>query len=124
MHASAVSCLLYVDIATKFIHIGELYNPRLMNVCRLPQSRTDSRASIPRAANGWYSGRQTPHTPLAGEIKMSLATRPLAPTVPNDLEAFFVPFTPNRAFKKAPRLIARAKDMHYITVDGRKVIDG
>src|SRR3954464_14171306 len=55
---------------------------------------------------------------------MSLATRPLAPTVPNDLEAFFVPFTPNRAFKKAPRLIARAKDMHYITVDGRKVIDG
>ncbi len=54
---------------------------------------------------------------------MSLATRPLAPTVPNDLEAFFVPFTPNRAFKKNPRLIARAKDMHYITVDGRKVID-
>ena len=55
---------------------------------------------------------------------MSLATRPLAPTVPNDLEAFFVPFTPNRAFKKNPRLIARAKDMHYITLDGRKVIDG
>jgi beta-alanine--pyruvate transaminase len=55
---------------------------------------------------------------------MSLATRPLAPTVPNDLEAFFVPFTPNRAFKKNPRLIARAKDMHYITVDGRKVMDG
>src|SRR5206468_5754188 len=55
---------------------------------------------------------------------MSLATRPLAPMVPNDLEAFFVPFTPNRAFKKNPRLIARAKDMHYITVDGRKVIDG
>src|SRR6478609_364812 len=55
---------------------------------------------------------------------MSLATRPLAPTVPNDLEGFFVPFTPNRAFKKNPRLIARAKDMHYITLDGRKVIDG
>ncbi len=33
--------------------------------------------------------------------------------VPNDLEAFWVPFTPNRAFKRAPRLIARAKDMHY-----------
>src|SRR6188472_3329025 len=55
---------------------------------------------------------------------MSLATRPLAPTVPNDLEAFFVPFTPNRAFKKNPRLIARAKDMHYITLDGRAVLDG
>ncbi len=44
---------------------------------------------------------------------MSVAPRPVAPTVPNDLEAFFVPFTPNRAFKKAPRLIVRAKDMHY-----------
>ncbi len=55
---------------------------------------------------------------------MSLATRPLAPTVPNDLEAFWVPFTPNRAFKKAPRLISRAKNMHYYTVDGKAVIDG
>src|SRR3989440_4570920 len=55
---------------------------------------------------------------------MPLATRPLAPTVPNDLEAFFVPFTPNRAFKKAPRLIARAKGMHYHTTDGRAVVDG
>ena len=32
--------------------------------------------------------------------------------VPNDLEAFWLPFTPNRAFKKRPRLIARSKDMH------------
>src|SRR5256885_14172083 len=55
---------------------------------------------------------------------MSLATRPLAPSVPNDLEAFWVPFTPNRAFKKAPRLIVRAKGMHYYTVDGKAVIDG
>src|ERR1700731_1780132 len=45
-------------------------------------------------------------------------------TVPNDLESFWMPFTANRAFKKAPRLIARAKDMHYITTDGRKLIDG
>jgi beta-alanine--pyruvate transaminase len=55
---------------------------------------------------------------------MPLATRPLAPTVPNDLEAFFVPFTPNRAFKKAPRLIARAKGMHYYTTEGKPIIDG
>src|SRR6187431_2532941 len=54
---------------------------------------------------------------------MSLAARPVA-SVPNDLEAFWVPFTPNRAFKKAPRLIARAKDMHYFTVDGKAVMDG
>src|ERR1700719_1127011 len=45
-------------------------------------------------------------------------------TVPNDLEAFWVPFTPNRAFKRAPRLIARAKDMHYYTPEGRAVLDG
>ena len=44
--------------------------------------------------------------------------------VPNNLEAFWVPFTPNRAFKRAPRLIARAKGMHYFTPDGRAVLDG
>ncbi|MGH6674407.1 MAG: aspartate aminotransferase family protein [Xanthobacteraceae bacterium] len=42
----------------------------------------------------------------------------------NDLDAFWLPFTPNRAFKRAPRLIARAKDMHYFTPDGRAVLDG
>src|SRR5579863_4854747 len=42
----------------------------------------------------------------------------------NDLDAFWLPFTPNRAFKRGPRLIARAKDMHYFTPDGRAVIDG
>jgi beta-alanine--pyruvate transaminase len=45
-------------------------------------------------------------------------------SVPNDLEAYWLPFTPNRAFKAAPRLIARAKDMHYYTPDGRAVLDG
>src|SRR5215468_7985622 len=50
------------------------------------------------------------------------ATRAVA--VPNDLEAFWIPFTPNRAFKAAPRLIARAKDMHYYTPDGRALLDG
>ena len=43
---------------------------------------------------------------------------------PNDLEAFWMPFTPNRAFKKRPRLIARARDMHYYTPEGRAVLDG
>jgi beta-alanine--pyruvate transaminase len=43
---------------------------------------------------------------------------------PNDLEAFWLPFTPNRAFKAAPRLLARAKDMYYYTPDGRAVLDG
>ena len=44
-------------------------------------------------------------------------------TVPNDLEAFFMPFTANRAFKARPRLIARAKDMHYYTPENRPVLD-
>jgi beta-alanine--pyruvate transaminase len=43
---------------------------------------------------------------------------------PNDLDAYWVPFTPNRAFKRAPRLIARAKDMYYFTPEGRTVLDG
>jgi beta-alanine--pyruvate transaminase len=47
-----------------------------------------------------------------------------APAIPNDLEAYWLPFTANRAFKAAPRLIARAKDMHYYTPDGRAVLDG
>src|ERR1700722_6175756 len=42
----------------------------------------------------------------------------------NDLDAFWIPFTPNRAFKRAPRLLARAKDMYYFTPDGHAVLDG
>src|ERR1700760_2934279 len=50
---------------------------------------------------------------------------PAAPkvNVPNDLAAHWMPFTANRAFKKNPRLLAGAKDMHYFTADGRKIID-
>jgi beta-alanine--pyruvate transaminase len=43
---------------------------------------------------------------------------------PNDLSAFWMPFTANRQFKKAPRMFAAAKDMHYTTTDGRQVLDG
>jgi beta-alanine--pyruvate transaminase len=42
---------------------------------------------------------------------------------PNELEPYWLPFTPNRAFKKRPRLFSGAKDMHFLTPDGRKVID-
>ena len=48
-----------------------------------------------------------------------------APTrVPNNLEAFWMPFTANRQFKANPRMFVSAKDMHYVTADGRKVLDG
>ena len=46
------------------------------------------------------------------------------PGVPNNLEAFWMPFTANRQFKKSPRLLARAEGMFYWTADGRQVLDG
>ena len=41
-----------------------------------------------------------------------------------DLEPFWMPFTANRQFKAAPRILVSAKDMHYTAEDGRKVLDG
>src|SRR5664280_2987387 len=43
---------------------------------------------------------------------------------PNNLEAYWMPFTANREFKTNPRMLVSAKDMHYITDDGRRVLDG
>ncbi len=43
---------------------------------------------------------------------------------PNNLEPFWMGFTPNRAFKQRPRMIARAKDMHYYDMTGRPILDG
>ncbi len=57
-------------------------------------------------------------------LSKSAAASKAGAGLPNDLQSFWLPFTPNRAFKRAPRLIARAKDMHYFTPDGRAVLDG
>ena len=38
--------------------------------------------------------------------------------------AFWMPYTANRQFKKAPRLLARAEGMYYWTPEGRKILDG
>ncbi|MGQ2901991.1 aspartate aminotransferase family protein [Neoaquamicrobium sediminum] len=43
---------------------------------------------------------------------------------PNDLSAFWMPFTANRQFKQSPRMLVSAKDMHYTASDGRKILDG
>jgi beta-alanine--pyruvate transaminase len=43
---------------------------------------------------------------------------------PNNLEAFWMPFTANRAYKANPRMLARAEGMHYYTAEGREIIDG
>ncbi|HEX8231760.1 MAG TPA: aspartate aminotransferase family protein [Caulobacteraceae bacterium] len=42
----------------------------------------------------------------------------------DDLAPFWMPFTANREFKAAPRLLARAEGMHYYTPEGRAVLDG
>jgi beta-alanine--pyruvate transaminase len=43
---------------------------------------------------------------------------------PNNLGAYWMPFTANREFKTNPRMLVGAKDMHYITDDGQHVLDG
>lgn len=46
-----------------------------------------------------------------------------SPAPPNSLEAYWMPFTANRAFKARPRMFVGAEGMHYLTEDGRRVID-
>jgi len=40
------------------------------------------------------------------------------------LDACWMPFTANRAFKRAPRMLVSAKGMYYVADDGRRVLDG
>ncbi len=44
-------------------------------------------------------------------------------TSANNLDAYWMPFSANRQFKQKPRMFVAAKDMHYTTDDGRKVLD-
>ena len=43
---------------------------------------------------------------------------------PNDLNAYWMPFTANRQFKANPRMIVGADGMYFKTSDGRDVLDG
>ncbi|WP_210405475.1 aspartate aminotransferase family protein [Rhodophyticola sp. CCM32] len=45
-------------------------------------------------------------------------------STPNDLSAFWMPFTSNRQFKQTPRMFVSADGMFYKTADGREVLDG
>jgi beta-alanine--pyruvate transaminase len=40
------------------------------------------------------------------------------------MDAYWMPFTANRQFKKAPRLLAKASGMHFWTPEGREILDG
>jgi len=56
------------------------------------------------------------------------ATAPLPAATPSahdeSLDALWMPFTANKAFKARPRLLIGAKDMHYVADDGREILDG
>ncbi len=47
-----------------------------------------------------------------------------AKTVIPDLDALWMPFTANRQYKAAPRLLASASGMYYTSHDGRQILDG
>ncbi len=48
----------------------------------------------------------------------------MTPSPELDLDAFWMPLTSSRAFKRSPRLVVAAKDMYYTTADGKQVLDG
>ena len=48
------------------------------------------------------------------------AARPNTPV----LNSFWMPFTANRQFKAAPRLLVSAEGMYYASNDGRRILDG
>ncbi|MBK8321285.1 MAG: aspartate aminotransferase family protein [Betaproteobacteria bacterium] len=43
---------------------------------------------------------------------------------PDKLDAYWMPFTANRQFKAAPRMMAKAEGMYYWTPEGREILDG
>jgi beta-alanine--pyruvate transaminase len=55
---------------------------------------------------------------------MTANTPPASLQNARSLDSYWMPFTANRQFKAAPRLLASAQGMHYTTDDGRKVVDG
>lgn len=44
-------------------------------------------------------------------------------TAANSMDEFWMPFTPMRMFKKAPRIVTRAEGMYYYDQEGKEVID-
>ena len=43
---------------------------------------------------------------------------------PNNLDAFWMPFSDNKYYKNTPRLLARAEGMSYYTPEGKEILDG
>jgi beta-alanine--pyruvate transaminase len=51
-------------------------------------------------------------------------TAPASTPPQPSMDAFWMPFSANRQFKQAPRLLAKAAGMHYWTPEGRQILDG
>ena len=47
-----------------------------------------------------------------------------AASSPNNLDAFWMPFTANRQFKSNPRMLVSAKGMFYQNAEGKQILDG
>ena len=52
------------------------------------------------------------------------ATQNFVLEAPTSLEELWLPFTANKAFKKAPRLLGASHGMYYTSTDGRSILDG
>ena len=48
----------------------------------------------------------------------------IRPSRPNNLDAFWMPYTDNKYFKGTPRMLARAEGMSYYTPEGKEILDG
>ena len=57
------------------------------------------------------------------QTELMRAGRHGAADLPN-LDALWMPFTANRDFKTAPRMLVSARGMHYRSHDGREILDG
>ncbi len=55
---------------------------------------------------------------------MNILAKPLEKFATNSLEQHWMPFTANREFKSAPRLITRSEGMYLWNQNGDKLIDG
>jgi beta-alanine--pyruvate transaminase len=63
------------------------------------------------------------YTELEAVVDTTSATI-ATPAQAQAMDAYWMPFTANRQFKKAPRMLAKASGMHFWTPEGRQVLDG
>src|SRR5512135_2921385 len=82
-------------------------------------------------AKSWTFSRRASPKPSPGSRELAgiqdnaiIGPHMSAKLATNDLEAFWMPFTANRQYKKAPRLLVSAERTHYTANDGRRVLDG